>query len=85
MVFEPETKKAECSAESWMGDHGAVFSVLLAASFSTIAILLSHARRQQVGSSQSVPAVYQIFWNRFVTGPQQPWVIFSNGSFVGQA
>ena len=29
-------------------------------------------------------AAYQIFWNRFVTSPQQPWVIFSNGSFVGQ-
>ena len=27
---------------------------------------------------------YQIFWNRFLTGPQQPWVIFSNGSFVGR-
>ena len=27
---------------------------------------------------------YQLFWNRFVTGPQQPWVIFSNGSFVGR-
>ena len=31
-----------------------------------------------------VPAVYQFFWNRFVTGPQPPWVIFSNGSFVGR-
>jgi hypothetical protein len=28
--------------------------------------------------------VYQLFWNRFATSPQQPWVIFSNGSFVGR-
>ena len=33
--------------------------------------------------AQPVPAAYQIFWNRFVTSPQQPWVIFSNASFVG--
>jgi hypothetical protein len=28
--------------------------------------------------------VYQTFWNRFVTGPEEPWVIFSNGNFVGR-
>jgi hypothetical protein len=31
-----------------------------------------------------VPAPYQLFWSRFVNGSQQPWVIFSNGSFVGR-
>jgi len=60
-----------------------VLSVLLAASLITSAILLSRPRTQ-TSQSQAVPASYQIFWNRFVTGPQQPWVIFSNGSFVGR-
>jgi hypothetical protein len=59
-------------------------SVLLAASFSTTALVLSEHARLQAGISPSVPAVFQIFWNRFLTGPQQPWVIFSNGSFVGR-
>jgi hypothetical protein len=40
--------------------------------------------RTQASAKQSVPPVYQLFWNRFVAGPQQPWVIFSNGSFVGR-
>lgn len=62
----------------------AVFSVLLAASIATTAILVSQRIHPQIGTSQSVPAAYQIFWNRFLTGPQQPWVIFSNGSFVGR-
>jgi hypothetical protein len=61
-----------------------VLSVLLAASVITIAILLSQRPRTQSVQTQPVPAAYQTFWNRFVTGAQQPWVIFSNGSFVGR-
>jgi hypothetical protein len=60
-----------------------VLSVLLAVSLVTSAILLSRPRTQ-TSQSQAVAAAYQTFWNRFVTGPQQPWVIFSNGSFVGR-
>jgi hypothetical protein len=56
-----------------------VLSVLLAG-----ALLLAVRGRTQPVAKQSIPAVYQLFWNRFLTGPQQPWVIFSNGSFVGR-
>ena len=62
----------------------AAFSVLLAVSLSTTAVLLSQRARSQGVAIQSVPAAYQIFWSRFLVGPQQPWVIFSNGSFVGR-
>jgi hypothetical protein len=61
-----------------------VLSVLLAASLVTCAVLLSQRTRPQAGTAQSVPAAYQLFWSRFATSPQQPWVIFSNGSFVGR-
>ncbi|HYM74799.1 MAG TPA: hypothetical protein VE377_02380 [Candidatus Dormibacteraeota bacterium] len=61
-----------------------VLSLLLVASVITSAVLLSQRTRTQAGAGQPVPAVYQLFWNRFVNGPQQPWVIFSNGSFVGR-
>jgi hypothetical protein len=46
-------------------------------------MLLSQRTATQT-TATPVPAVYQLFWNRFVTSPQQPWVIFSNGSFVGR-
>jgi hypothetical protein len=59
-------------------------SVLLAASFITSAILLSQRTHTPTAVGQPVPIEYQLFWNRFVTSPQQPWVIFSNGSFVGR-
>ena len=61
-----------------------VLSVLLAASFTVSAILLSQRTVVQTPLPAPVPAAYQLFWNRFVTGPQQPWIIFSNGSFVGR-
>ena len=59
-------------------------SVLLASAVVTSAILLSQRTRTAAGSAQPVPVPYQLFWNRFVTSPQQPWVIFSTGNFVGR-
>jgi hypothetical protein len=61
-----------------------VLSVLLVAALSTSALLLASRNRTQGGAKESVPAAYQIFWNRFVTGQQPPWVIFSNANFVGR-
>jgi hypothetical protein len=61
-----------------------VLSVLLAAALSTSALLLASRNRVQTGAKEPVPAAYQVFWNRFVTGPQPPWVIFSNANFVGR-
>jgi len=76
-------KKAPSTSRGW-ATAVVVLSVLLAASFITSAVLLSQRTRVQSATNQAVPAAYQLFWNRFVTGPQQPWVIFSNGSFVGR-
>jgi hypothetical protein len=61
-----------------------VLSVLLAASLVTCGVLLSQRIRTQAATAPPVPAAYQLFWSRFATSPQQPWVIFSNGSFVGR-
>jgi hypothetical protein len=60
-----------------------VLSVLLLASLVLSGVLLAGRVRTQPAPAEPVPAAYQIFWNRFVTSPQQPWVIFSNASFVG--
>jgi len=61
-----------------------VLSVLLAASFTLSAILLSQRTSTPTAAVATVPAAYQVFWNRFVTSPQQPWGMFGNGSFVGR-
>src|SRR6202030_1686036 len=59
-------------------------SVLLAASLVASAVLWSERSRSQAGAKEPVPSVYQIFWSRFLTAPQPPWVIFSNANFVGR-
>jgi hypothetical protein len=61
-----------------------VLSVLLASVLVATAILLSQRIKAQSTPGQPIAPAYQVFWNRFVTGPQQPWVIFSNGNFVGR-
>ena len=61
-----------------------VLSVLLASVLVATSMLISQRIKSQSATSQPVAPAYQIFWNRFVTSPQQPWVIFSNGSFVGR-
>jgi hypothetical protein len=74
----PEPKPANHS------NHGLaiavmVLSVLLAG---TLLLLANRARTQ--ANLRETPPVYKLFWSRFISGPQQPWVIFSNGSFVGR-
>jgi hypothetical protein len=84
LMFEPEkTAETRRLTRGWVIGV-AVFSVLLAASLSTTAVLLSQRGRTQAAYTVPTPAAYQIFWSRYLTGPQQPWVIFSNGSFVGR-
>ena len=60
-----------------------VLSMLLAASLGLSAMLLSQRTATQAAVTP-VPVAFQLFWNRFVISPQQPWVIFSNGNFVGR-
>lgn len=61
-----------------------ILLVLLGASLVTSAVLLSQRTRTQSATNPAIARPYQLFWNRFVTGSQQPWVIFSNGNFVGR-
>jgi hypothetical protein len=58
-------------------------AVLFAASLLTSAILLSRPRTQ-ASNREAIPQVYQVFWSRFANAAQPPWVIFSNGNFVGR-
>jgi len=80
----PEKRKEIVAPDRRWAIAVVVLSVLLAASFTLSAILVSQRTSTQTAAVAPVPAAYQIFWNHFVTSPQQPWVIFSNGSFVGR-
>jgi hypothetical protein len=82
----PPTVRAEPDRRVSRGpsNRGWVIAVLVLSVLLVAALLFAFRSRSQAAAKPSVPAVYQVFWQRFVGGPQQPWVIFSNGSFVGR-
>jgi hypothetical protein len=61
-------------------------SILLAAAVAALAVKWqNHLRSDTLSSTrQPVPAAYQTFWKGFVSGPSEPWVVFSNAAFVGR-
>jgi hypothetical protein len=64
-----------------------VLSILLAGAVAIIALLLVNGkagRGQRVSADETAPAVFSTFWKGFLTAPEEPWVIFSNGAFVGR-
>jgi hypothetical protein len=65
----------------------AVLCALLVAAVAIIAFLLANrsaVRSEPVSGNVPAPAAFATFWKGFVTGPEEPWVIFSNGAFVGR-
>jgi hypothetical protein len=56
----------------------------------TVALLVREYSGGRVSGSGPVaavapeaPAPFRIFWRGFITGPDEPWAIFSNAQFVG--
>lgn len=63
-----------------------ILSTLLAVAVVVIAVSLV-SRMTSTGSAaagERVPAAFRVFWHSFVAAPETPWVIFSNGAFVGR-
>jgi hypothetical protein len=62
-------------------------AVLLAASALVILTLVSNRNAAQAGlarDSENMPGALRVFWNGFISGPEEPWVIFSNAKFIGR-
>jgi hypothetical protein len=81
--FPSDEAKSETAKSPWV-IAAVVLATLLLFSLAAVGVLLATRSRPQVAAKAPVPVAYQIFWNNFVNGPQQPWVIFSNASFVGR-
>ncbi|HYT21699.1 MAG TPA: hypothetical protein VEW05_15915 [Candidatus Polarisedimenticolia bacterium] len=63
-----------------------ILSTLLAAAVAAIVgTWESRSRNRSVNSSpQPSPAAFRTLWKGFLSGPDEPWVIFSNAAFVGR-
>jgi hypothetical protein len=62
-------------------------AVLLAASLTVMASLLFPRKAGEtsvISDGPGIPAAYSTFWRGFLTGPEEPWVIFSNAPFAGR-
>ncbi len=62
-------------------------AVLLAACAAVIFSLIANRNSAQAGLARQgdvAPAAFRVFWNGFVSGQEEPWVIFSNAAFVGR-
>lgn len=59
-------------------------SVFLVASMVTSALLLATRTRTPAVAKTPIPVPYRVFWGRFASGSQPPWVIFSNANFAGR-
>jgi len=62
----------------------AVLSMLLLVAVLFAVVQSMERTKVQTSAKDSIPPSIRTFWNRFVVSPQAPWVIFSNGSFVGR-
>jgi hypothetical protein len=62
----------------------AVLSLLLAVSVIVIAVLLTRNYLRPTQAHEQISQTYQIFWRSFVSGSEEPWVIFSNAAFIGR-
>jgi hypothetical protein len=61
-------------------------SILLAAGVAALVVKWeNHLRADEVSAKPArVPPVFQTFWKGFASGPEEPWVVFSNAAFVGR-
>jgi hypothetical protein len=62
-------------------------AILLAAALASIFVLVATRKPAAVASAsqgEQVPAAFRIFWAPFLSGSDEPWVIFSNAAFVGR-
>lgn len=65
-----------------------ILTVLLCAAVAFIVALLATRDTAQTlltrSTVTSAPASFQTFWKPFLSAPDEPWIIFSNGAFIGR-
>jgi hypothetical protein len=61
-----------------------LLALMLVIAVGVIVVLLTRNYPRAGQTREQAPAAYQIFWRTFASGREEPWVIFSNGAFVGR-
>ncbi len=77
----------EKSTERRWGTEVISLSIFLAAAITVIVWLMATRNSSPAGlasESEPVPAAFRVFWKGFISGQEEPWVVFSNAAFVGR-
>jgi hypothetical protein len=85
-LHEGKGPEAQLPARSW-GKAVVVLSILLAFAIGAIARLVATRQPSEASAAHAAPAptaAFELFWQPFTSGPEEPWVVFSNASFVGR-
>jgi hypothetical protein len=63
----------------------AILSALLLMAMASIGMIRSSQAAPTAHAGNFEPPVaFQMFWKPFISGPEEPWLIFSNAAFVGR-
>jgi hypothetical protein len=81
---EWQSPRAGYNQRKWIIAAGLSVGVLLLASAAVVLGILWSRNSAQAGPPELAPAAFRVFWNSFVSGQEEPWVIFSNAAFVGR-
>jgi len=84
-LSEPE-RPARKAPSTWAAAVIVLASLLAVALIAIVSLSGSRntAQAGKLSQGETAPAVYQKFWQAFLSGPEEPWVVFSNGAFVGR-
>jgi hypothetical protein len=78
--------KADHGRRKWLAVTISLGTLLVLAAATVVGLLWSR-NAAQAGYSQEgglAPSAFRVFWNGFVSGQEEPWVVFSNAAFVGR-
>jgi hypothetical protein len=81
------TEVIEKSPERRWGTEVISLSIFLAAAIAVIVWLVATRNSLPGGlanQGEPAPAAFRVFWKGFISGPEEPWVVFSNAAFVGR-
>src|ERR1700733_4017094 len=79
-----ESEAAAHRSRNWAMAVVALVVLLAAAVAVILTLVASRNSAEATAHNESAPAAFRTFWKSFISGPEEPWVIFSNGAFVGR-
>ena len=83
----PGTESFAKNPERRLGAEVISLSIFLAAAIAVVVWLLATRNvppANLANQADPAPAAFRVFWRGFTSGPDEPWVVFSNAAFIGR-